>query len=90
MSTVAEEPLCSCAVPVYVYLMSTLNKDPRIVDLVVDPINKIQKYKNHTVGTFQKSNLKSIEEENSILLTQIHDHPLFWFGPDTSVQKCQG
>ena len=47
MSTVAEEPLCSCAVPVYVYLMSTLNKDPRIVDLVVDPINKIKIKKSH-------------------------------------------
>jgi hypothetical protein len=58
--------------------MSTLNKDPRIVDLVVDPINKI-KIKNHTVGIFQKSSRKSIEEENSILLTQIHDHPLFQY-----------
>jgi hypothetical protein len=47
--------------------MSTLNKDPRIVDLVVDPINKI-KITNHTVGIFQKSSRKSIEEENSILL----------------------
>ena len=61
MSTVAEEPLCSYAVPVYVYLMSTLNKDPRIVDLVVDPIDRIKNKNNHTVETFQKSNRKSIE-----------------------------